>query len=139
VPIVDHVKANPVTSVAILILTVLGAVNVTTVVQTVRFVDGLATKQDVSAAALAERNYAASELESHTAQATENFDGIKDELKRVRAFTEIVPELRDLLKLKCMGTPNLDITIDRLKREYRELTKETFIEPPCARLLASVG
>ena len=90
---------------------------------------GLARKGDIEAVD--------NRLTEHEAVAELELTSVADELKRIRAYTEVVPELRDLLKLRCMGTQNLDTTIDRLKREFRELTGEDYIEPSCERLLAS--
>jgi len=104
---------------------VFGGVNIGTVVQAVRTIDSMATKE-----------YVVEMLEEHVAEAELSMTGLSDELKRIRAFTEVVPELRNLLTLQCMGTPNLGPSIDRLKREFARLTSEQFEEPPCEQLLA---
>lgn len=133
----DQIRENKVISVAIAAMTILGAVNVTSVVSTVRYVDNLATKDNVSGAVATERKIAASDLADYARIAEGRFAGLEDKIDRVRAFTEVVPELRNLLSLKCMGTQGLDATIDRLKREYAILTGESYIEPPCERLIAT--
>ena len=110
------------------LITVMSGVNVTTVFQGINAIESLATKDFVGSA-----------IAVHAAEENERIAGLTEELKRIRAFTEIVPQLKDLLTLRCMGTPSLDATIDTLKREYRELTQEEYRDPPCEQLLAQRG
>jgi hypothetical protein len=121
---------------AVAVMAVLSGINVTTVVQGVRYFDSLASKEYVSGMLATERKIAADELADRTVQSDKKFQNIETKIDRVRAFTEIVPQLRNLLTLRCMGTRGLDDVIVRLEDEYRDLTGETFAEQSCERLLA---
>jgi hypothetical protein len=121
---------------AVAVMAVLSGINVTTVVQGVRYFDSLASKEYVSGMLATERKIAADELADRTVQSDKKFQNIETKIDRVRAFTEIVPQLRQLLTLRCMGTRGLDDVIGRLEDEYRVLTGETFAEQSCERLLA---
>lgn len=121
---------------AVAVMAVLSGINVTTVVQGVRYFDSLASKEYVSGMLATERKIAADELADRTVQSDKKFQNIETKIDRVRAFTEIVPQLRNLLTLRCMGTRGLDDIIARLEDEYRDLTGETFAEQSCERLLA---
>ena len=110
------------------LITVMSGVNVTTVFQGISAIENLASKQDVAQA-----------IAIHATEENLRIADLDEELKRIRAFTEIVPQLKDLLTLRCMGTRGLDATIDTLKREYRELTQEEYRDPPCEQLLAQRG
>ena len=59
-------------------------------------------------------------------------------LDRLQAKIDLEPELRSLIGLRCMGTRNVNVTIDRLKRDYRRRTGEDYIEPDCARLVPPI-
>jgi TolA-binding protein len=123
--ITEHAKENPVLAIAAVVLT---SVNVGTVVTAVRWYDSLATKDDV-----------AQSVAQHERVESNRIAGVESTLDRVRAFTEIVPQLREMLTLRCMGTRTVQFTIDDLERRYEELTKERFREPPCEQLLATRG
>jgi len=125
----DSLKEHPVISSIAAIMVLLSAGNATTVIQTFRFVDSVATKEYVAA-------YVAQTVDTRVKGVEGKIDVLGTDLGRVRAFTEVVPELRNLLTLKCMGSSGLDSTIARLKREYRALASEDYQEPPCERLLA---
>ena len=103
-----------------------GGGNIAAVLNGIRIIDNLATK-----------DYVIQTVQNHANQAQATLDSLADELRRVRAYTEVVPELRNLLALRCMGTPNLDTTIDRLEREFLNLTGSRYQEPPCEQLLAT--
>lgn len=105
-------------------IAIMSGVNITSVVQTVRTVDSIATK-----------DYVALQLSDHKQEEDKRILAVETGLDRIRAFTEIVPQLKDLLTLRCMGTPNLNATIDSLERQYFDLTKEPYREPPCERLV----
>jgi hypothetical protein len=132
----EQIKENPMIAGAIAVMTVFTGINVTTVVQGVRYFDSLASKEYVSGMLATERKIAADELADRTVQSDKKFQNIETKIDRVRAFTEIVPQLRNLLTLRCMGTRGLDDIIVRLEDEYRDLTGETFAEQSCERLLA---
>jgi hypothetical protein len=132
----EQIKENPVIAGAVAVMTVLSGINVTTVVQGVRYFDSLASKEYVSGMLATERKIATDELADRTVQSDKKFQNIETKIDRVRAFTEIVPQLRNLLTLRCMGTRGLDDVIWRLEDEYRDLTGETFAEQSCERLLA---
>lgn len=113
-------------SVAVGLITVMSGVNVGSVISVVNYVDSVATKEYVT------QQVSASEQRTDAKVAE-----IGKSVDRVQAFTEVVPELRNLLGLKCMGAVGLDPTIDRLKVEYRRLTQENYVEPPCERLVSA--
>lgn len=103
---------------------IMSGVNVTSVVQTFRTIDSIATK-----------DYVTLQLADHKQVEDKRIIAVETGLDRIRAFTEIVPQLKDLLTLRCMGTPNLNATIDSLERQYFDLTKEVYREPSCDRLV----
>lgn len=119
-----HIKEHPVLSSLAGVIAVLSGVNISTVVGTVRAIDSVATKDYVDTA-----------LGAYVADENKRIAAVENGMARIQAFTEIVPQLKDLLTLRCMGTPNLNATIDSLERQYQELTKEAYREPPCDRLV----
>lgn len=135
-PVKEQVKEHPVIATIAALGILAGGVNVTTVVQAVRTWDNLATKAHVAGQIAEAEARIDGRLTQHASEADRRFDHMEDGQNRIRAFVEIVPELKDLLTLRCMGTPNLDVTIDRLKDEYEGLTGENYREPTCDRLLA---
>jgi hypothetical protein len=55
-------------------------------------------------------------------------------ISRMEAKTDLEPELRSLITLRCMGQNRLEFTINRLKREYLNRTGRDYEEPNCSRL-----
>lgn len=103
----------------------LTSVNIGTVVAAVHWYDSLATKDNV-----------AESIALHERVESSRIAGVENTLDRVRAFTEIVPQLREMLTLRCMNVRAVQATIDDLERRYRDLTREDFKEPPCEQLMA---
>ena len=131
----QKVKENPLLSVAVGIVALLSSVNIATVAKNLSYFDALADKAHVADAIAAERKQASAELAQQVQIAQDRFGQLDTKLNRVRAFTEIVPELKNLLTLRCMGTDGLDYAIARLKDEYKALTGENYVEPACDRLV----
>jgi hypothetical protein len=59
-----------------------------------------------------------------------------DKLDRVIAYTEIVPELKVQLRLRCMGSTEVQATINRLQGDFFELMGRYYEEPTCEELLS---
>ncbi len=131
-----QIKENPVITTAVAVMTLLAGVNVTTVAQNMKYFGSLATEDYVGGMLAVERRTASDELAEHAAQEDKRSASIEKGMNRIRAFTEIVPQLKQLLTLRCMGTRGLDDVIARLEEDYRNLTGETFAEQSCERLLA---
>jgi hypothetical protein len=55
-------------------------------------------------------------------------------IARMEAKIDLEPELRSLITLRCMGQSGVNVTIDRLKREYRTRSGVDYQEPDCERL-----
>lgn len=122
---IAKLKEHPVLSIVAVLSLIGGGGSLFTFANIVRTYDNIADKPWVT-----------EQIAIHARMADSRLDSIEDGQDRIRAFVEIVPELKSLLTLQCMGTPNLDATIARLEREYKELTGEDYDEPGCERLMA---
>ena len=49
----------------------------------------------------------------------------------ILAFVKIVPQLKTLIKIRCMGNRGVQPTIDSLKQQFRDLTGQAYEEPSC--------
>lgn len=121
----DNIKEHPVISAIIGLAMLMSGANVTSVISFVRYVDNLPDK-----------TYVTQQVDAKDKQWNDKFESIEKNVDRIRAFTEVVPELKNLITLECMGSDGLRPTINRLKNEYRALTGEAYVEPECDRLVA---
>lgn len=137
--VIAKITERPIMSLAILALSGVSLTTVSAFVDAVRTFDSLATEQYVTAAAHAAADEVRGELLAHIAAQESVTAGVLDELQKIDANTRVVPELKNLLRLDCMGTTGLDASIDRLLAEYQALAGEPFPLDrwPCERLLAS--
>lgn len=127
--LVNTAKENPVTSFLIGLFTLTGVGGGgLSIFEAVRTYDNLATIQYVDTA-----------VANHVLATERQMADISQELARIRAFTEIVPELEELYKLQCMGTPNLGGAIIQLENRYEDLTGEEYEPKSCERLLAGIN
>jgi hypothetical protein len=49
----------------------------------------------------------------------------------ILAYVKIVPQIKVLIKIRCTGNPDVQSTIDGLKKQYLELTGSPYVEPRC--------
>jgi hypothetical protein len=67
---------------------------------------------------------------SFAAQSRVNTE-IAGSLNEIKALLTIVPQIKALIRNRCMGGRGLDPTIDDLKARYRTLTGTEYEEPTC--------
>lgn len=58
-------------------------------------------------------------------------DRSQQTLNEILAQVKIVPQLKALIRSRCMGSIGLDITIEDLKRQFLQLTGRAYEEPTC--------
>jgi hypothetical protein len=49
----------------------------------------------------------------------------------ILAYVKVVPQIKVLIKIRCMGNPDVQNTIEGLKDQYFALTKQRYVEPKC--------
>lgn len=119
-----HVRENPMLAGVGALMVLLSSGNVATLYTNLHELASVATE-----------DYVTQQISAHEARENIRFKVADSKVDRIQAFTEIVPQLKDLLTLRCMGTRNLDATIEKLEEEFKTLAGEPYREPPCERLV----